>query len=103
MHIDKKKKYILILGKDGLDDITLTAEKEYSITFTGQQKKFSGSLHYNGMNSFIYIYVYICIYMYVYIYMLYIYIICYICIYMLYVIYIYIYVIYLLMVLKSIN
>ena len=82
------------LGKDGLDDITLTAEKEYSITFTGQQKKFSGSLHYNGMNSFIYIYVYICIYMYAYIYMLYIYIICYICIYMLYVIYIYIYICY---------
>ena len=80
------------LGKDGLDDITLTAEKEYSITFTGQQKKFSGSLHYNGMNSFIYIYVYICIYMYVYIYMLYIYILYVIYVYICYMLYIYIYI-----------
>ena len=36
MHIDSKKKDILILGKgstDGLDDTTLTAEKDYSINF----------------------------------------------------------------------
>ena len=41
VHIDNKKKYILILGKgptNGLDDIILTAEKEYSINFTEQQK-----------------------------------------------------------------
>ena len=41
VHINNKKKYILILGKgatNGLDDIILTAEKEYSINFTEQQK-----------------------------------------------------------------
>ena len=39
--IDNKKKDILIYGKgstDGLEDTTLTAEKEYSINFTEQQK-----------------------------------------------------------------
>ena len=57
-HIDNKKKDILILGKgptDGLDDTTLTAEKEYSINFTEQQKKFCLSLHYNGVNSYIFV------------------------------------------------
>ena len=37
-----KKKDILILGKsptDGLDDATITAETEYSINFTEQEKK----------------------------------------------------------------
>ena len=41
--IDNKKKDILILGKsptDGLDDITLAAEKEYSVNFTERHKKF---------------------------------------------------------------
>ena len=36
VHIDNKKKDILILGKsptNGLDDTALTAEKEYSILF----------------------------------------------------------------------
>ena len=50
VHIDNKKKDILILGKfptQGLDDTSLTAEKEYSINFTEQQKKFCLSLHYN--------------------------------------------------------
>ena len=54
MHIDSKKKYILILGKgstDGLEDSTLTAEKAYSINSTEQQNKLGLSLHYNGMNS----------------------------------------------------
>ena len=40
VHIDNKKKYILIDSKDptdGLDDTTLTAEKEYSIIYTEQQ------------------------------------------------------------------
>ena len=46
--IINKKKDILILCKvpnDGLDDTTLTAEKEYSVNFTEQQKKFCLSLH----------------------------------------------------------
>ena len=60
VHIDDKKKQIiitkirirniLVLGKgsiDGLYDTTLTAEKEYSMNFTAQQKKNCLSLHYN--------------------------------------------------------
>ena len=37
VHIDNKKKDILILAKDptkGLDDATLSAEKKYSLSFT---------------------------------------------------------------------
>ena len=40
VHIDNNKKDILIFGKgptDGLNDTTLTTEKEYSINFTKQQ------------------------------------------------------------------
>ena len=42
VHIDNKKNVILILGKGptgGLDDTSLTAEKEYAINFTEQKKK----------------------------------------------------------------
>ena len=48
----------MILGKgptDGLDDTTLTAEAEYSINFTEQQKELCLSLHYNGSNSFFFV------------------------------------------------
>ena len=58
MHSDNKKKYILILGKGpvhGLDDATLTAKKEYSINFTVQKKRFCLSLHYSGVNSYIFV------------------------------------------------
>ena len=58
VHIDNNKKDILILGKgptDALDDTNLTAEKEYSINFTEQQKKPLLSLHYNISNSNIFI------------------------------------------------
>ena len=57
-HIDNKKKYILILGFDPtqrLDDITLTAEAQYSINFSRSNKKFYLSLHYNGSNSFLFV------------------------------------------------
>ena len=43
VHIDNKKKDILILGEgptQGLDDTALTAEKRYSINFTESRKKF---------------------------------------------------------------
>ena len=43
VHIDNKKKNILILGKDPtvtLDDSTVIVEKVYSINVTKQQKKF---------------------------------------------------------------
>ena len=55
VHIDNKKKDILILGEgptQGLDDTTLTAEKKYSINFTEHNKKFCLSLHYKGANSY---------------------------------------------------
>ena len=53
VHIDNKKKDILILGigpTQGLEH-TLTAEKMYAINFTFTKKKFCLSLHYNGANS----------------------------------------------------
>ena len=55
VHVDNKKKDILILGKgptQGLDGTTLTAEKLYSINFTENNEKFCLSLHYNGANSY---------------------------------------------------
>ena len=58
VHIDNKKKDILILVKcptNSLGDTTLTAEKEYAINFTEQQKKFCLSLYYNGVNNYIFI------------------------------------------------
>ena len=43
VHIDNKKKGISILGKgptQGLDNTTLTTEKECSVNFNEQQNKF---------------------------------------------------------------
>ena len=77
-HIDKKKKYILILGKgptQGLEHTltteklysinfakstqglkhTLTTEKLYSINFTKHNTKFCLSLYYNGANSYLFV------------------------------------------------
>ena len=57
IHIDNKKKDILVLGrgpKQGSES-TLTAEKMYSINFTVTRKKFCLSLHYNGANSYLFI------------------------------------------------
>ena len=57
VHIDNKKKYILVLGwgqTQGLEH-TLTAEKMYSINFTEINKKFCLSLHYNGANSYLFV------------------------------------------------
>ena len=57
VHIDSKKKGILILDKgqaDGLIDTRLTAEKECSINFTKQQNKLCLSLNYIGVNNYIY-------------------------------------------------
>ena len=54
IHVDRKKKDVLILGEGAtkrLDDTTLTAEKKYSINFTLTKKKFCLSLHCNGRNS----------------------------------------------------
>ena len=57
IHIDNKKKDILVLGRgpaQGLES-TLTAEKMYSINFTVKKKKFCLSLHYNGANSYLFV------------------------------------------------
>ena len=57
IHIDNKKKDILVLGKgptQGLEH-SLTAEKMYSINFTLKKKKFCLNLHYNGANSYLFV------------------------------------------------
>ena len=56
VHIDNKGKDSLILGEgptQGLDDMTLTAEAKYPISFTQSGKRFVLSLHYNGSNRFL--------------------------------------------------
>ena len=58
VHIDNKKKDILILGfgpTQGLDATTLTAEARYSIDFSRPNRKFCLCLHYNGSNSFLFV------------------------------------------------
>ena len=55
---NNKKNNILVLGKDfvqGIKDITIYAEKLYSINFTEINKKFCLSLHYNGDNSYLFV------------------------------------------------
>ena len=57
IHIDNKKKEILILGRGptkGLQS-TLTAEKIYAINFTEKNKMVCLSLHYNGANSYLFV------------------------------------------------
>ena len=58
VHIDNKKKYILVLGEgptQGLDDTTTTAEAKYSINFPRSQRKFYLGLHYSRSNSFLFV------------------------------------------------
>ena len=58
VHIDNKKKDILILGKgptQGLDNTMLTAEAQYSINFSRSNSKFCLSLHYNGLLPLLYL------------------------------------------------
>ena len=58
VHIENKKKDILILGKaptQGLDDTMLTAKAQYSINFSRSNRKFCLSLHYNGSSSFLFV------------------------------------------------
>ena len=48
VHTDNKKKDTVIFGKgstQGLDDITLTAEAQYSINFARSNRKFCVSVH----------------------------------------------------------
>ena len=57
IHIDNKKKDVLVLGRgpaQGLES-TLTAETMYSINFTVTRKKNCLSLLYNGANSYLFV------------------------------------------------
>ena len=57
VHVDNKKKDILILGKVPTQELehTLTAGKMYSTNFTVTRKKFCLSLYYNGVNSYLFV------------------------------------------------
>ena len=58
VHIDNKKKDILIFGfgpTQGLDDTASTAEAQYSINFSGTNVKFWLSLHDNKNNNFLFV------------------------------------------------
>ena len=58
IHVDNKGKDILILGKgptQGLGEHSLTAEKMYSTNFSKDNVKFCLSLHYNGVNSYLFV------------------------------------------------
>ena len=58
MHIDNNKNDILILSKgptQGLDDVTLRGESQYSINFSRWNRKLCLNLHYNGSNSFLFV------------------------------------------------
>ena len=58
VHIDNKRKDILILGKgptQGLGKHSLTAEKMYSVNLTDHRVKYCLSLHYNGANSYLFV------------------------------------------------
>ena len=53
LHIDNKKKDILVLSKgptQGLDDTMLTAEAQFLINFSRTNRKLCLSRHYNGSN-----------------------------------------------------
>ena len=57
-HIDNKRKDILILGKgptQGLNNTMLTAENQYSISFTLPNKRFVLRLHYTLSSSFLFV------------------------------------------------
>ena len=57
-HTNSKTKNILVLSKDfaqGLENITIYAEKMYSTNFTIDNKTFCFSLHYNGDNSYLFV------------------------------------------------
>ena len=58
IQIDNKGKDILILGKgptQGLGEHSLTAEKMNSINFTLTKKDFCLTLHFNGVNSYLFV------------------------------------------------
>ena len=57
VHVDNKKNDISVLGESPTwvsDDITISAEGKYSISFAESRKRFVFSLHCNGSSSFLY-------------------------------------------------
>ena len=54
VHVDNKKKDILILG-EGLDCTALPAQKLCSINFTENNKKICLSFHYNWANNCLFV------------------------------------------------
>ena len=57
-HSNNKANYSYIIGAgfvQGINDTTLYAEKLYSQNFTGVNKRFLLSLHYNGDNSYLFV------------------------------------------------
>ena len=57
MHVDNKRKNILIFGEeptDGLDD-TVTAEGKYPINFTQSGKRLVFCQQYNGSHGFLFL------------------------------------------------
>ena len=58
VHVDNKKRYILILAEgptQGLDDNTLTAEKNIQLILLKMIKKFYLSLHFNETSSYLFV------------------------------------------------
>ena len=58
VHTDNKVKDTLIFGEgptQRLDDTLLTAEAQYSISFSRSNRKFCLSFHYNGSNSILFV------------------------------------------------
>ena len=58
VHVDNKKKDILILGEgptQGLLGTKFTAEKKCPLNFTKNNKKLYLSLHYNRANSYLFV------------------------------------------------
>ena len=58
LHANNKNKDILILGKElrkELDNTSLTAEADNSISFSRSERKFCLSLHYNGSNNSLFV------------------------------------------------
>ena len=57
-HDNNKTRNVLVLGEDfiqGIEGITIYAEKMYSTNFIVDNKKFCLSLHYNGDDSYLFV------------------------------------------------
>ena len=54
VHVDNRKKDILILRRGETQGQTLTTEKTHSINFALTKKNFCLSLHYIGSNSYLF-------------------------------------------------